>query len=422
MTKIQQTQKELEAHLGEQLHFLEVSAESFDKGDDSEAKRMAVHIRTLLHDTPNSQSLLKLLGLKEKTVFIDSSSDKEDIVSYTGLVLKSVGPKGGRYIAPLDDAPPNQVFKKVSFDDYWEKDIFIDNKGGHFSRKRLVLAIANKDGGAHVDPELDKEYAELTKENSLGWIYGKVLVEEKRNVGRVSFIFYRDKAVDKLYVLGTLCYTSYSKDKKRLILFPGILGRNFLWHSIGGHLKDEIILDHLTIEPDFKTWHYTAFKKGDKKKYKFESNHFIEIVPGLRHWFSLSLNNVNVFEPLSKKYMLTFRTNSNEVDSINEKLMEARGNTIEHIIEQVSDDPDFKSEFLHFDFFVDQRKIKNTDAFLKASVVPQGDLLVSGTAGITPEFGVMQYDIKIKDFDGSIAVLVSKHKGRLTREVLFGSQ
>ncbi len=172
MTKIQQTQEELEAHLSEQLHFLEVSAESFDNGDDSEAKRMAVHIRTLLHDTSNSQSLLKLLSLKEKTTFVDSSSNEEDIGPYTGLVLKSVGPRGGRYIAPLDDVPPNQVFKKVSFDDYWEKDIFIDNKGGHFSRKKLVLAIANKDGGAHVDPELDKEYAELTKENSLGWVYG----------------------------------------------------------------------------------------------------------------------------------------------------------------------------------------------------------------------------------------------------------
>jgi len=76
MSKIQQTKKELEEHLNEQLHFLEVSADSFDRGDDSEAKRMAVHIRTLLHDTSKSESLLKILGIKDKTVFYDSSSNR----------------------------------------------------------------------------------------------------------------------------------------------------------------------------------------------------------------------------------------------------------------------------------------------------------------------------------------------------------
>ncbi len=175
MSKVQQTQKELEKHLNEQLHFLEVSADRFDQGDDSEAKRMVVHIRTLLHDTSKSESLLNILGIKEKILFFDSSSNKLAIGPYTGLVLKSVGPKGGRYVAPLDDLPPTQVFQKVSFSDFWESDIFVDNKGNRFSRKKLVLAIANKDGGAHIDPELDQEYAELTKQNSLGWIYGNNL-------------------------------------------------------------------------------------------------------------------------------------------------------------------------------------------------------------------------------------------------------
>lgn len=172
MVKIQQTQKELEGHLEEQLHFLETSAKDFDEGDDTEAKRMVVHIRTLLHDTEKSQSLLKLLNLKDKTTFFDSSSDKNAIGPYTGLVLKSVGKKGGTYVSPLDDFPPGHSFKTVSFDEYWEKDIFIDNKDNHFSRKKLVLAIANKDGGAHIDPKLDSDYVEFTKQNSLGWIYG----------------------------------------------------------------------------------------------------------------------------------------------------------------------------------------------------------------------------------------------------------
>jgi hypothetical protein len=40
-----------------------------------------------------------------------------------------------------------------------------------FSRKDLVLALANKEGGAHVDPESDAAYSKLAKSNSMGWTY-----------------------------------------------------------------------------------------------------------------------------------------------------------------------------------------------------------------------------------------------------------
>ena len=44
-----------------------------------------------------------------------------------------------------------------------------DKNGETFARKELVLALANKDGGAHVDPQLDERYASLSRLNSLGW-------------------------------------------------------------------------------------------------------------------------------------------------------------------------------------------------------------------------------------------------------------
>lgn len=36
------------------------------------------------------------------------------------------------------------------------------------SRKDVVLAVSNKDGGAHIDPEFDEAYANISKRNSLG--------------------------------------------------------------------------------------------------------------------------------------------------------------------------------------------------------------------------------------------------------------
>jgi hypothetical protein len=46
--------------------------------------------------------------------------------------------------------------------------ILIDMQGNEFSRKSFVLALANEDGGAHVDPELAPGYAALVKAHSLG--------------------------------------------------------------------------------------------------------------------------------------------------------------------------------------------------------------------------------------------------------------
>lgn len=58
---------------------------------------------------------------------------------------------------------------KVSFKNWWEEIVVKDRNGEVFTRKDLVLAVANKEGGAHVDPQLDEAFAELTRFNSLGW-------------------------------------------------------------------------------------------------------------------------------------------------------------------------------------------------------------------------------------------------------------
>ena len=59
---------------------------------------------------------------------------------------------------------------KVSklMDDWWNEIIF-DDKQNVFTRKDIVLFVANNDGGAHVDPELKESFALLTKYNSLGF-------------------------------------------------------------------------------------------------------------------------------------------------------------------------------------------------------------------------------------------------------------
>lgn len=38
-----------------------------------------------------------------------------------------------------------------------------------WTRKELVLQLANQEGGAHVDPNLNEDYEALARRNHLGW-------------------------------------------------------------------------------------------------------------------------------------------------------------------------------------------------------------------------------------------------------------
>lgn len=69
--RLLQTKAELIAHLREQLQFLRSSSLAFDVGNYGEAKRLAVILRILLHDTKRSASLLTSLGIKDKLWYYD---------------------------------------------------------------------------------------------------------------------------------------------------------------------------------------------------------------------------------------------------------------------------------------------------------------------------------------------------------------
>jgi hypothetical protein len=169
MAKVPQTSDELRRHFNSQLQFLRRSAESFDSGFEDESRRLATTVRVLCHDTNQSRSLLGLLGIKDAMEFVDTSSpyNPANLFAYSGLVQITLRVKGRPEPRPLLDGG---LFKrKVTFDDWWNGIVFVDKYRSRFSRKDLVLAQANKEGGAHVDALLDEDYARLTRDNSLGW-------------------------------------------------------------------------------------------------------------------------------------------------------------------------------------------------------------------------------------------------------------
>ena len=56
----------------------------------------------------------------------------------------------------------------VPFKQWWDEPVSKDRAGNLWSRKDHVRTLANKEGGAHVDPNLDPAYEALVSANGFG--------------------------------------------------------------------------------------------------------------------------------------------------------------------------------------------------------------------------------------------------------------
>lgn len=163
--------EQVELHLRNQLRFLEASALAFDRGMEGEACRLATTIRVLCHQTGTSVPLLSQVQLLARTRFLATGFpiDDRNLMPQQGLASIEVGAGVARYRPFLVAAPISPRWE--SFRDWWWGRVIRDAKHHDFTRREVILTLANQDGGSHVDPELDEAYYELSRENSMGWFH-----------------------------------------------------------------------------------------------------------------------------------------------------------------------------------------------------------------------------------------------------------
>lgn len=153
----------------------------YEDGDHTEAYQIASLLRVLLHDTRQSKSILKQMNSKDKIMFQSTAGvyNPLNLIAYTGLVMMrmTVG-KGVEYIGKSRDENPGSFngIMYYKFDDWWAE-VVVDDKKRMYTRKDLVLHVANKEGGSHLDIEVQNRTYKLFYENSVGW---KSIVEDKQ--------------------------------------------------------------------------------------------------------------------------------------------------------------------------------------------------------------------------------------------------
>jgi hypothetical protein len=148
--------------LRKQLRFLDRSAKAYDEGDEEEAVRMATVMRVLFHDTfnlktgkPISISLLTLLGMRNGSM-LASPPGHGNWKDFLAVRLDVTSPTPSSLTPRLD-----LQLVEVPFSTWWESASV--KSDGAVSRRRLITSATNKDGGAHVDPKLDRFYQGLMK-------------------------------------------------------------------------------------------------------------------------------------------------------------------------------------------------------------------------------------------------------------------
>lgn len=162
---------DLKRQLRKQLAFIQRSAESFDRGEKDEAVRIATCLRIIFHQTARSTCLLE--GLKAWNVEVRSNVPEPpetppgmravEMFRFSLATVK-ITPQGATLGPSLDlESPHRQI---VAAEWWMESFAFLD--GIDHTRKDLVLAAANKDGGAHVDLKLPASYRKLSTPGALG--------------------------------------------------------------------------------------------------------------------------------------------------------------------------------------------------------------------------------------------------------------
>lgn len=166
--------------LGYNYRKLKRLTDSFDEGDIEVYRDMSSTLRMLLHESSkdNSDSLYVHLDINNKQ-FIDSAKFhypmKGAFYAPPPLIDRLITFPLETY-AILDENIDNEV--KVDFKDWWSQKVIElepvagNPVGGGYTRKTLVLAVANNMGGTHTAMSYDPKLQRLVADEGVGDSFG----------------------------------------------------------------------------------------------------------------------------------------------------------------------------------------------------------------------------------------------------------
>ena len=165
------SKEQLREMLKDQLGLLRGSLDAFYAGNFAESLRIATLLRVLVHESPSSKPLLKQLrpdGLEVAILDPFATWKLDDEVVMRFVVSLRLGP--GPSVSPAVDLESSH-YSVATLGSWWKRPVFefATKIGRHaiYRRHELILMLANREGGAHVDPFEDPNYIRLTTDTPL---------------------------------------------------------------------------------------------------------------------------------------------------------------------------------------------------------------------------------------------------------------
>ncbi len=184
MAKALLSHSQLVEKLGRKLRLLDGACIRFDLGNDDEVEQMGIILRALWHKG-SSPSLME--RLKFDSTLLDATFECPPERIWSHGEVEGAGQRrafwfgGNRTFAPAFLVKEDCDGRQVSFEEWWAGEVARDASGQSFSRKDIVLLVANKEA-AHVDGELTVNQYDLR----FNAIMPLVALEEDGSVKKAS--------------------------------------------------------------------------------------------------------------------------------------------------------------------------------------------------------------------------------------------
>ncbi|MBA2713922.1 MAG: hypothetical protein H0U55_10285 [Rubrobacteraceae bacterium] len=200
--------------LARQLRFIERSCGVYDEGYTDEAIQIAVRIRVILHPGGKKRrSLLQHLhsGRIPLLTTSEDAGERDDLIQYDGLGSLRASSDGevvsGVYGPGEDDALYRDYIKA----DRWWQQVVLFAEGTQYSRRYVVLGVAEQEGGAHVAAEPTPDFKRLM---TPGLLWDQVVVsngvETSTPLRDIRFKYIRQMAYELLNSPELLKLAGYS--------------------------------------------------------------------------------------------------------------------------------------------------------------------------------------------------------------------
>jgi hypothetical protein len=183
----------------------------------------------------------------------------------------------------------------------------------------------------------------------------KRLFDTGSPIGRINYLFFRPPG-GQLRTLGALCHTP----GERVLFYPALVTRQVSWYTADSE-KTELVtrpnesLDHITLEPDFETWHATILTAQGTKETRIPTRRTRQIDKCLIFWFALSVKSPSILEATPKTVTLgPFRAPSTDSTRRATSLIDARKDAVFRTIELHEEQPIPNNQFTTFEFYIDR--------------------------------------------------------------------